>query len=115
MKSKQKEQYDQTAKFLPPLNSDEVVRVREQHWDRRAAVLEEGKPGLYRVRTEDGEEYIRNRRHHLQVKEPYMPDYKHQEEKTGVRRSREEMEDQPATRTSNVAPPAGDPGNIDVH
>ena len=30
MKRKQKEQYNQTAKELPPLNSDEVVQVREQ-------------------------------------------------------------------------------------
>ena len=32
---------------MPPLNSDDVVRVKEQQWGRRAVVLEEVKPRSY--------------------------------------------------------------------
>ena len=75
-------------------------------------VLEDVKPRSYRVRTEDGGEYIWNRRHLLQVKELYLPENEHQEEDTGVGGNGEKMEDPSATSASNVALPGGDPENI---
>lgn len=63
--------YNSTAKDLNELKADDVVRLREKHWDRKAIVLDQVNPRSYIIKTEDGGEYRRNRRDLLKVGETY--------------------------------------------
>ena len=65
---KQKRWYDRRTRNLPPLRKGDVARVkpnpnaRDKHWIK-AEVLEQVDVRSYRVRTEYGQQYHRNRKH----------------------------------------------------
>lgn len=62
-KTKQKTFYDRAAKQLPPLSSDDTVRIQgPDGWTTKATVLEEVAPRSYTVKTEEGQTFRRNRR-----------------------------------------------------
>ena len=61
-KTKQKSFYDRTAKQLPPLSSNDTVRIEEPGgWKTKATVLQEVAPRSFTVRTEEGQIFRRNR------------------------------------------------------
>jgi hypothetical protein len=70
-KLKQKKYYDKTAKDLKPLKDGDVIRMAFDGGWRKAQVLKKLDRRTYRVRTEDGRVFRRNRRH--------MKDMKHEE------------------------------------
>ena len=74
--SKQAKYYNQNTKELPPLQTREVVRVAPKPGDKerkwfKARVEDQIDIPSYKVRTEDGRLYRRNRRHLRQSKEPF--------------------------------------------
>ena len=76
-KSKQAKYYNQNTKELPPLQTGEVVQVAPKPGDRerkrfKARVEDQVDIRSYEVRTEDGRQYRRNRRHLRQSKEPFV-------------------------------------------
>lgn len=69
-KMKQKSFYDRTAKPLPPLSSNDTVRVEDPvGWRTKATVLQEVAPRSFTVRTEEGQILRRNRRSLLKIQE----------------------------------------------
>lgn len=71
-RSKQKEYYDKRAKPLRQLKLNETVRIRgDRCWSKKAVVVEETSPRAYKVKTEDGVVYERNRIHLLPTKEKF--------------------------------------------
>ena len=72
-RSKQKEHYDKGSKPLRELNENETVRIRNDNsWSKKAIVVEKMSPRAYKVKTEDGVMYNRNRRHLLPTKEKFQ-------------------------------------------
>lgn len=62
-KMRQKSFYDRTTKHLPPLATNNTVRIEDADgWSTRATVLQEVAPRSYTVRTDDGQILRRNRR-----------------------------------------------------
>ena len=76
-KAKQAKNYNKNAKDLKPLASGEIVRVaptnKRQPWKRARVEAEEGIRS-YRVQTEDGTSYRRNRVHLRETSEPFQED-----------------------------------------
>ncbi len=71
-KSKQKYYYDKAARSLEPLQKDDVVRMRQgASWAVKAQVLEEVAPRSYKVITEQGYIYRRNRKDLLKTTEHF--------------------------------------------
>lgn len=71
-KVKQKLFYDRTAKQLPPLVTDDTVRIEDHDgWKTKAIVLEEVAPKSFNVLTENGQVVRRNRRSLLKTSETY--------------------------------------------
>ena len=79
MKERQAKYYDQHAKELPQLKTGDTVRIqpgpssKSKQWVR-AQVNEEVAPRSFRVKTEDGREYRRNRRHLKKTSETFVPE-----------------------------------------
>ena len=78
-KAKQKRYYNATAKNLPELKKGDTVRIQplsphKKQWER-AQVQSEARIRSYRVKTEDGRMYRRNRRHLKLSKEPFITLY----------------------------------------
>jgi len=72
-RAKQKEHYDKGAKPLRELSANETVRIRGDNcWSKKAVVVEKMSPRAYKVKTEDGVVYNRNRRHLLPTKEHFQ-------------------------------------------
>ena len=76
-KSKQAKYYNQNTKELPPLHTGEVVGVAPKPGDKerkwfKARVEDQVDIRSYKVRTEDGRLYRRNRRHLRQSREPFV-------------------------------------------
>ena len=66
------------GKSLPPLQPHDVVRIQDMDrrmdkWPERASVIGPAGPRSYKVVTESGREYRRNRRHLLKTKESFLP------------------------------------------
>ncbi|XP_061876955.1 uncharacterized protein K02A2.6-like [Entelurus aequoreus] len=62
-KMMQKSFYDKTTKRLPPLTTNNTVRIEDTDgWSTKATVLQEVAPRSYTVRTDDGQILRRNRR-----------------------------------------------------
>ena len=60
---KQKHYFDQQAKHLPTLERGDRIRVQmESHWKPGAETEHAKTPRSYRIRTDKGREYRRNRR-----------------------------------------------------
>lgn len=78
MQSKQARYYDKTAKELPQLRKGDTVRLKrtndksETTWEK-AQVQEQTNIRSYRIQTEDGREYRRNRKHLRASKESFTP------------------------------------------
>ena len=70
--SKQKSNYDKTATPLKPLNIGETIRFKQGTW-KPCVVLDQLNPRSYKIRTPEGSEYVRNRRHLLKTNEPMHP------------------------------------------
>jgi len=71
-KMKQKLFYDRTAKQLPPLLTNDVVRIKNHDgWKTKATVLQEVAPKSFIVRTEEGQVFKRNRRSLLKTQETF--------------------------------------------
>ena len=68
----QKTHFDKAARDLIPLKNQQVVRMQTDKGFNRLAVVSEkmNQPRSYKVMTEDGKEYVRNRRHIIPVNEP---------------------------------------------
>ena len=70
---KQKAYYDRGAKPLKPLNQGDTVRVQldpnKTVWKPATIVAEHNAPRSYILRTSDGTEYERNRRHIIKSQE----------------------------------------------
>ena len=66
----QKKYHDVGAKTLKPLQNDDSVKIQKQNksW-QPAVVIDKHDPRSYTVRTEDGAQYRRNRRHLLKTNE----------------------------------------------
>lgn len=72
----QKSYYDRSARPLSQLKEGQAVRVHEQgYWKPAVIVRSAGTERSYHVRTSDGREYRRNRRHLLDTKEPQDSSY----------------------------------------
>lgn len=71
-RNRQIENYNATAKDLPVLNNNDVVRVRKEKWDTTARVSEQVGPRSYVVQTQGGNYIRRNRRHLLKVNEGHV-------------------------------------------
>ena len=76
-KSKQAKYYNQNTKELPPLHTGEVIQVAPKPGDRerkwfKAQVEDQVNIRSYKVRTEDGRLYRRNRRHLRQSRQPFV-------------------------------------------
>ena len=66
---KQKHYFDQHAKHLPPLEISDRIRVQMAgHWKPGVVTGHEETPGSYRIETDEGREYRRNRR--MLIKSP---------------------------------------------
>ena len=66
----QKSFYDRAAKHLPPLSSNDTVRIEDPGgWKTKATVLQEVAPRSFTVRTEEGQIFRRNRRSLLKTPE----------------------------------------------
>lgn len=62
-KMMQKSFYDRATKHLPPLTTNNTVRIEDADgWSTKATVLQEVAPRSYTVRTYDGQILRRNRR-----------------------------------------------------
>lgn len=60
---KQKHYFDQHAKHLPTLEKGDRIRVQMgSHWKPGVVTEDAGTPRSYRIRTDEGREYRRNRR-----------------------------------------------------
>ena len=72
----QKKIFDRKTKPLTPLKENDIVRLKprgnKKIW-RKARILEKVNIRSYRIQTEDGTEYVRNRRHLRSTKEPFTP------------------------------------------
>ena len=67
----QKRYYDKTATHLPPLHNDQTVRIQTpKGYDRLAVVKGHAAGPRSYIVTEDGKDYVRNRRHLKAVNEP---------------------------------------------
>ena len=78
---KQKWYHDKTAKSLPPLREGDSVRVKldpKSPWKPAVVLEKHATPRSYIIRTKDGGEYRRNRRHLMKTLEP--PNLYQQEE-----------------------------------
>ena len=76
MKTKQAEYYNHNAKELRKLRNGETVRVKSTHnktWEK-AQVEQEINIRSYRVRTEDGRQYRRNRKDLKATFDSFVPD-----------------------------------------
>lgn len=84
---KQEEYFNRGATALPLLRTGDVVRMKpranqgDKVWTK-ARVIEQVESRSYRVMTEDGREYIRNRRHLRVSKETFEPKYTDTEDET---------------------------------
>ena len=59
----QKSFYDRTTKHLPPLTTNDTVRIEDADgWSTKATVVQEVAPRSYTVKTDDGQILRRNRR-----------------------------------------------------
>lgn len=68
--SQQKRYYDREAHDLPPLKVGNVVRLRSSNrWNTKGAIQNQVAPRSYAILTEDGKQFIRNRRHLLRTNE----------------------------------------------
>ena len=69
--SQQKRQYDKTAKILPTLTAGDTVRMRQPNgrWRPAVVVRKDISRRSYILRTKDGQQYRRNRRHIRKTKE----------------------------------------------
>lgn len=76
LQDQQKFQYNKSAKDLPPLYKNDVVRLRfplsSKRWNIKAKVVREVAPRSYEILTERGQVLRRNRRHLLIVKEQFV-------------------------------------------
>lgn len=76
-KERQTYNYNRGAKELKPLSEGDTVRIRptgnKKGW-KKAYVQEQSDVRSYKVRTEDGRIYRRNRRHLRFSREPFHPD-----------------------------------------
>ena len=66
------------GKSLPPLQPHDVVRIQDMDrrmdkWPERASVIGPAGPRSYKVVTESGREFRRNRRHLLKTNESFFP------------------------------------------
>ena len=62
-KMMQKSFYDRTTKHLPPLTTNNTVRIEDADgWSTKATVLQEVAPRSYTLKTDDGQILRRNRR-----------------------------------------------------
>ena len=77
-KEKQANYYNQHTKELPPLANGDIVRIEPDNnrtkWTK-AQVEAQVDVRSYRVRTEDGRVYRRNRKHLRSSNELFYPDY----------------------------------------
>lgn len=74
-RAKQKHWYDKSSKPLRTLDVGETVRVREDKcWKQKAMVIEETAPRTFKVKTENGQIFVRNRVHLLPTKEEFGRD-----------------------------------------
>lgn len=72
-KMRQKSFYDKTTKYLPPLTTNNTVRIQDADgWSTRATVVQEVAPRSYTVRTDDGQILRRNRRSLLKTPQGTM-------------------------------------------
>ena len=68
---KQKYYHDRQTKFLPKTHEGDRIRVRKKGlWKPGVVICEEETSRSYRVKTDDGGEYRRNRRMLLKSVEP---------------------------------------------
>ena len=74
-RSRQKQFYDKSTKQLPKLKAGNTVRIlSDRGWDVRDRVKCQVAPPSYKVTTEAGGTYVRNRRHLLHTQESIQPD-----------------------------------------
>ena len=66
------EYYNKGTKELTRLHQSAVVRIRDKNWDTRAVVLEEVAPRSYKVMTQGGAIYRRNRQDLMHVRETFQ-------------------------------------------
>ena len=67
-----------TGKELPPLQINDTVRLQDMgrrmgKWAERAIVTSSAGPWSYKIQRESGQEYRRNRQHHLKTDETFGP------------------------------------------
>ena len=65
-RQRQKRAYDEKARPLPPLTSGQSVRVQPTdftHEWKTATCIDQINPRMYRIRTQDGTQLVRNRKH----------------------------------------------------
>ena len=70
----QKKYYDRTASPLPPLARGDVVRMKKDpkaEWKPAIVIAKHDTPRSYVVKTEDGAEYRRNRKHLMKTREEH--------------------------------------------
>ena len=73
-RQQQKKYYDCSTRTLPPLQSDDVVRVKhDKQWLRGRVIQPHDTPRSYVVETEDGSTLRRNRRDLIRTAEDEMP------------------------------------------
>lgn len=81
-KERQTYYYSTGTKELKPLLEGDTIRIRrtgnEKGW-KKAYVQEQSVARSYKVRTEDGRIYRRNRRHLRFSREPFHPDHENSE------------------------------------
>ena len=75
LRRKQKEYHDQSAKELPQIPNDAIVRIHHKNsWPTKAKVLRKDEsPRSYHVQTEDGMSPRRSRRDLLETNERFSP------------------------------------------
>ena len=68
---RQKMYYDRTARPLSTLHDGDAIRFQQSdgHWKPATVIQPAGTDRSYRIRTPEGQEYRRNRRHLLETKE----------------------------------------------
>ena len=102
-KQKQAQYYNRNAKPLPPLERNDVVRVRgDSSWGEKGVIVDKSEhPRSYIVRTERGGEYRRNRVDLL--KTPERPETVTEPEEEEIQTaSKETMEHQPIVPVRRV-------------
>ena len=68
----QKKYYDRTTKHLPPLHEGQLIRFQEHgHWKPAVVIRPADTDRSYHIRAAEGQEYRRNRRHLLHIKEDH--------------------------------------------